>query len=549
MKKENVIVIGHKNPDTDSICSAISYANLKNKIDPDKNYIPCRAGQINSETSYVLKRFGVEIPEYVSDAGNQVKDINMTKTAGVKAEYSIKRAWTSMRDLTVSTLPVTNDSDELVGIISIKDLATANMDIYDNKILAEAKTPYKNIVEALEGEMILGDINATVEEGKILIAAANPDLLETYVEKGDIVILGNRYDSQLCAVESGASCIVVCTGSPVSHTIEKLAEEKGCKVITTKHDTYTSARLINQSTPIGYFMKTDNLITFKTDDFTEDVKQTMGKVRHRDFPVIDNDGKYYGMISRRSLLDLEKKKIILVDHNEKSQAVDGIDNAEILEIIDHHRIGSLETMSPVYFRNQPLGCTATIVYIMYAENGVEIEPKIASLLCSAIISDTLMFRSPTCTPVDKSAAEDLARIAGIDILSFAEDMFEAGSNLTEKSPEEIFYQDYKKFNADSVTFGVGQISSMNSKVFDVIKPKLLSYMEKTFASQGVDMMFFMLTNIIDESTKLIMIGDDAPMYIEKAFKKVPADNEVLLEDVVSRKKQLIPKLMGAMKND
>ena len=347
----------------------------------------------------------------------------------------------------------------------------------------------------------------------------------------------------------GAGCLIICTGSPVTHTITKLAQERGCAIITTPHDTYTAARLINQSTPIRYFMKTKNLITFKTEDFTEEVKQIMGKVRHRDFPVLDNEGKYYGMISRRSLLDLDKKKVILVDHNEKSQAVDGIDNADILEIIDHHRIGSLETMSPVYFRNQPLGCTATIVYLMYGENGVEIEPKIAGLLCAAIISDTLMFRSPTCTAVDKNAAERLAEIAGIDIVSFAEEMFDAGSNLTEKSPEEIFYQDYKKFTADSITFGVGQISSMNSRVFDVIKPKLLSYMEKTFASQGVDMMFFMLTNIVDESTHLIMIGDDAAMYVNKAFKKEVVDNSAILEGVVSRKKQLIPKLMVAMRNE
>lgn len=549
MKKDSIMVIGHKNPDTDSICSAISYANLKNKINPEKDFVACRAGQVNSETKYVLKRFNVDIPEYVTDAGNQVKDINMRKTPGVDSENSIKKAWNLMRDLGVSTLPVTNDIDELVGIISIKDLATANMDIYDNSILANSKTTYKNMVETLEGEMVVGGIEGVVEEGKILIAAANPDLLETYVEKGDIVILGNRYDNQLCAIESGASCLVICTGSPVTHTIIKLAEDRNCRIITTSHDTYTAARLINQSTPIRYFMKTENLITFKTDDFTEEVKQIMGKIRHRDFPVIDNEGKYYGMISRRSLLDLDKRKLILVDHNEKSQAVDGIDNAEILEIIDHHRIGSIETMSPVYFRNQPVGCTATIVYLMYGENCVDIEPKIAGLLCSAIISDTLMFRSPTCTAVDKAAAERLAEIAGIDIVSFAEEMFDAGSNLAEKSPEEIFYQDYKKFTADSLTFGVGQISSMNSKVFDVIKPKLFEYMEKTFATQGVDMMFFMLTNIIEESTLLIMIGDDAPAYIEKAFKKQPENREVILESVVSRKKQLIPKLMTAMKGE
>lgn len=548
MKKNRIMVIGHKNPDTDSICSAISYANLKNKVETGKfKYVPCRAGQVNSETKYVLERFGMELPEYVPDVRTRAEDIEMHKIEGVESGISVKRAWTLMRDLNVSTLSVTQGK-KLEGIISVKDIATANMDIYDNTILSKSGTDYGNIIETLGATMVVGSVDDVVEKGKILIAAANPDVLEGFVDEGDIVILGDRYDNQLCAIEMGAGCLVVCVNTTVTATIKKLATERGCKIICTPYDTYTAARLISQSTPIRYFMRSKELVTFKNDAFTDDIMTVMAKVRHRDFPVVDNAGNYKGMISRRSLMDLDKKKLILVDHNEKSQAVDGFDEAEILEIIDHHRIGSIETLSPVYFRNQPVGCTATIVYQMYIENDVEIEPHIAGLLCAAIISDTLMFRSPTCTPADKAAATSLAKKAKIKIPEFAEEMFEAGSNLSEKSPEEIFYQDYKKFTAGELTFGVGQISSMNSSVFEKIKPELVSYIERSYTSQGVNMIYFMLTNILDESTELLVLGFDAETYAEKAFNIKAEGNSLKLKGVVSRKKQLIPKLINAIKS-
>lgn len=543
MKKSKVLVIGHKNPDTDSICSAICYANLKQKI-TGESFIASRAGQINGETKFVLNRFKAELPSYINDVRTQVRDIEIRKTEGIDSGISVKKAWSLMKELDVATLPVTKDGT-LEGIISVKDIATANMDIYDNTILASANTDYRNILETLDAELIVGDADAVVKKGKILIGAANPDLMESFIEDGDIVIMGNRYESQLCAIEMSAGCIILCMNAPVSRTIKKLAEDRGCSIIVTPHDTYTASRLINQSTPIRYFMISNNLITFDRGDFIDDIKSTMAKVRHRDFPVLDNE-KYCGMISRRFLFDYDKKKIILVDHNEKSQAVDGLDGAEILEIIDHHRLGSLETIAPVFFRNQPLGCTATIIYQMYCENNVEIDRKIAGLLCAAIISDTLMFRSPTCTAVDKAAVETLSKIAEIDIVKFAEEMFAAGSNLSKKSPEEIFYQDYKKFNANEITFGVGQINSMNSEVFEEIKPKLISYMDSNFNAQGVDMIFFMLTNILSESTELIVRGSMGESVIENAFSKKVQHSTVLLEGVVSRKKQLIPKLMLAM---
>jgi manganese-dependent inorganic pyrophosphatase len=298
--------------------------------------------------------------------------------------------------------------------------------------------------------------------------------------------------------------------------------------------------------PIKYFMSKENLITFKTDDFAEAAKEVMAKKRHRDFPILNKRGGYVGMISRRNMMNMTRKRLILVDHNEVSQAVDQIEEAEILEIIDHHRLGSLETISPVFFRNEPLGCTATIVYKMYKEANVQIESHIAGLLCAAIISDTLMYRSPTCTEVDKAAAQDLAKIAGIDVEQFAREMFNAGSNLKNKSPEEIFYQDFKKFNANGITFGVGQINSMNSDELEDIKSKLVPYMDKAYTEHGVDMLFFMLTNIIEESTELICQGKDANGLVESSFDVKSDNNSYTLKNVVSRKKQLIPAFMGTL---
>jgi len=543
---KKVFIIGHKNPDTDSICSAIAYANLKSKLF-EEEYVPKRAGEVSEETRFVLERFGAETPGLMDYAGTQVRDIDIRKADGLKSDISRKKAWNLMRDLTVATMPITEGS-RLIGIISVKDIATANMDIYDNRILAEANTSYKNILETLDGTLLVGDEEAFVTSGKVLIAAANPDQLEDYIGENDLVILGNRDDSQICAIEMNAACIIICLGSPVSKTILKLAEEKGCAVIGTPYDSYTVARLINQSMPISFFMRKDHLVTFEIDEYTEEVTNVMAKVRHRDFPVVDVYGNYIGMISRRSLLDTQKKKVILVDHNEKSQAVDGLEGAEILEIIDHHRLGGPETISPIFVRNQPVGCTATIIYQMYNENQVNIEPKIAGLLCAAILSDTLMFRSPTCTPADTLAAEVLARAAGVDIAGFANELFLAGSNLKDKSPEEILHQDYKKFTVDSIELAVTQNTFMNAEELKIVGARLSEYLEHDKNRKDVDMLFIMLTNIIEESTTLLFYGEGAKEVAECAMGKKAEDGSLLLEGVVSRKKQLVPALMTALRH-
>ena len=550
---KKTLVLGHRNPDTDSICSAICYAGFKHQL-TGENYEPCRAGNVNPETQYVLDYFNLKAPRLVENVKTQVKDIEIRKTKGVSRGISLKNAWGLMQENNVVTLPCVTEEGLLEGVITIGDITKSYMNLYDSSIISKACTKYANILDTLEGSMVVGDSETYFDQGKVLIAAANPDLMENYIEKHDLVILGNRYESQLCAIEMEAGCIIVCEGAGVSLTIRKLAQERGCAVITTPYDTYTTARLINQSMPISYFMTKENIIEFSEEDYLDDIREIMASKRHRDFPVLDSDGKYIGMISRRNLLGAKGKSIILVDHNEKSQAVEGMESADIREIIDHHRLGTVETMSPVFFRNQPLGCTATIIYQMYQENHIEIDKTTAGLLCSAIISDTLLFRSPTCTPIDKAAGLALAQIAGLDIEKYAIDMFSAGSNLKGKSDGDIFYQDFKRFTVGNSVFGIGQITSLNAVELKDLRTRMSAYTEKEREQHEIDMMFFMLTNILTESTDLICTGQGAEQLIANAFHVKDEDMEnvsgqtgiVKLPGVVSRKKQLAPQIMMAL---
>lgn len=534
-----IFVIGHKNPDTDSIAAAISYANLKNEKGTG-HYIAARCGNVSRETQYVLDRFGFKAPTFIGDVRTQVRDMELRKVEGASKNMSLKDAWSIMKENGVVTLCISEDK-LLTGLITTGDIMESYMGSYEANTLSEAKTSYKNIVETLDGELLEGDINAIVTEGKVLIGAGTPDVMEEYMAPHDIVILGDRYESQLCAIEMEADAIIVCAGAKVTTTIRKLAKERGCKVISTPHDTFTVARLIYQSMPIRHFMKSENLITFKMDDYIEDVLPVMASTRHRYFPVVEAEGRYKGMVSRRNFLGASKKKLILVDHNEKSQAVNGMESAELLEIIDHHRLGTVTTARPVYFRNQPLGSTCTIIYQMYQEAGIELSPEMAGLMLAAIISDTLLFRSPTCTEVDRMAGKLLAMIAGLDMEELAREMFKAGSNLVDKSPEEIVHQDYKKFNVGKSVVGIGQISSMDSNEMENIKNSILPEIDKLRERDNVDMLFFMITNIMKESSEVLFSGPKAEVVLESGFSVTSKNHKsVLLSGVVSRKKQMVP---------
>ena len=542
--RHKVNIIGHQNPDTDSICSAICYAWLKNQLG-GATYEARRAGKLNRETAFVLKYFGMEPPRLCTDVSPQIKDIDIRRQPGIDPETSVRSAWNLMRDAEIDTLCTVNADNELLGLITVKDIANANMDLFDTGVLANAHTSYRNVLDTLEGEMICGDPEAAITTGRIFIGSS-PEAMEGSIGAGDLVLVSNRYETQMCAVECGAGCIVVCCGAAVPKSILARAKEKGCSIITTPYDSYAAARLISTAAPVRHFMRRANLLKFSVNTPIEDARKVMASVRHRYFPILDEKGQYCGVVSRRNLLNLHRKQIILVDHNEPAQAVDGLDQAEILEIIDHHRIGSLETGGPVYFRNEPVGCTATIAWRMYGEQNITPPKPIAGLLLSAILSDTLLFRSPTSTPLDEAAAKALAAIAEVDIPAYAEQMFEAGADLTGRTAEDVFFSDFKVFSRGDVKFGVGQSSYMTPRSRAAAEALVGPYLPEALGQAGVPMVFFMFTDMQRQATDLMFCGKDAAEIVGEAFHTEVADGKAVLPGVVSRKKQLIPPLMAAL---
>lgn len=544
VNENKIYVVGHKNPDTDSICSAIAYAALKKEL-TGKHYVARRAGRLNEETQYVLEYFGVEVPKLLSDLRVQVRDVDLRRAENLNGSVSIKTAWAQMKELNIKTLPI-GRNNKLEGLITVGDIARSYMDVYDSNILARSKTQYRNIASTIDGKIISGNEHSYVSKGKVAIAASSRQLMSDFVDEDDLVILGDRIEAQQLAIDINVSCMVVCGDARIPNEVLKQAKEKEIVVIASPHDTFTVARLINQSIPVRHFMTKDELITFYPKDYVDDVKEVMARKKYRDFPVVDINGDFQGFISRRRLLNCRKKQVILVDHNEESQAVDGIEQADVLEIIDHHRLNSIQTIGPVVFRNQPVGCTATIIYQMYQEYNKPVNPVIAGLLCSAIISDTLLFRSPTCTLLDEDAAKELAEIAGINMEELAQAMFKAGSNLQGKSAEEICFLDFKQFTVNDTVFGVGQVNSMSAQELTEIKTQIESELDKIRQNHRLDMIFFMLTNIMTESSELLCVGPEAREKAISAFDLNGKSDTLYLKGVVSRKKQLVPAIVEAL---
>jgi len=540
-------VIGHRNPDTDSICSAIAYSRLKNILDPEHPCKPCRAGLLNRETEFVLQYFNAPLPQLYTDVRPQIRDVDIRKSPAVDGEMSLRRAWMTMRDNDIDTLCVADEQGRLDGLITVKDVATANMDTLSPDSLAVAKTSYQNVIDILDGTVLAGKIEGRYVEGRIVIGAGSAEQMERAINKGDIVIVGNRSQSQLTAIEMGAGCIVVSSNTKVSNIIRMLAEEQDCVIISTPKGSYGAGQMISQAAPIRHYMRREKLTTVTPDSLVEQTTKAMAEVRFRYFPVVDRDGKYLGVVSRRNMMNVHKKQMILVDHNEKSQAVEGLEDAEILEIIDHHRIGSFETEGPVYFRNVPVGCTCTIVYQMYQENGVDPDRSTAGLMLSAILSDTLMFRSPTCTPVDERSARELARLAEVDLEEYADAMFEAGGDITGRTAADIFNGDYKIFDSGEIRFGVGQASYMTEKNRKASQALVGPYLPNALEKQGLDFLFYMFTDVRSSTTELLMAGEGAAALVEQAFGVQITDGLAVLPGVVSRKKQMIPALLGAIK--
>lgn len=545
MQKE-VIVIGHKNPDTDSICSALAYAYLRRKT-TNLRYVAKRAGRLNEETKFVLDYFKVKAPQFADTLEPRAKDVEMRHAQGIDRETSVYEAWQIMEKESVPTLPVL-DGGKLVGVLTRGDVARNSMSQNSSTSLSDSGVLCKNIVETLSGELIVGDMNRAFSEGNVIIGASNDETVSQLVGKHSMVILGNRSGAMLNAIEAGAEWLIVCLsqGEQISKLIKNLAAANGCTIIVSPYDTFTVARLINQSIPVRQVMRDHDLIYFHDYDLVSHVKGVMTKQRIRYFPVLDKNENYLGLLSQRNLLDVEDKKVVMVDHNEASQAVDGIESCEIIEVIDHHRIGAIQTMQPINFRNMPLGCTATIITMMYHEEHIEIEPKVAGLLCAAILSDTLCFRSPTCTPVDKNTAYELAAIAGIDPEEFATSMFRAGCNHDNQTEEEIFYADFKTFNSENKKIGIAQVSVIGDEDTEKLIVRMRPYLDQVMETTKMDIIVMLLTDVMIGSSKAIFVGDGIEEIIENAFGVKINDGVAFLPGIVSRKKQAMPNILKAM---
>lgn len=547
LNQHHIHVIGHQHPDTDSICAAISYANLKNQIEGKQVCVPCRAGNLNRETEFVLNYFKVASPRLLLDVSPQIRDVDIRQMSGVEGNMTLRRAWMVMRDEKIDTLCVLDDAKHLQGVITVKDIATANMDNLNPDVLCKTHTSYQKMLETLDATVVVGSVEGKYVEGRIVMGSGSAEVMERSVGKGDVVIVSNRSESQLAAIEMQAGCIIVCTDAQISRTVSMLAEEKGVVVMTTPNSTYVAGQMISQAAPIDFYMTKEGIAYFTPDTSVEQASKIMASVRYRYFPVLDADGCYMGVVSRRNMMNLHRKQVIMVDHNEMSQAAEGMKEAEILEIIDHHRIGGTVTESPVHFRNEPVGCTCTIVYAMYQENNIKPDKKMAGLMLSAILSDTLMFRSPTCTMFDKKAAEELAAIAGVEIETYGDDMFGAGGDVTGKTAEEIFNADYKVFGTGDIQFGVGQGSYMTEKNRKASEQLVGPYLETARKKQGLRFVFYMFTDVRTSCTELLMDGADADKVIRKAFNVEVKDGMAVLPGVVSRKKQMIPALLSTIK--
>jgi manganese-dependent inorganic pyrophosphatase len=533
-----VFVTGHKNPDTDSICSVIAYAELKKKL--GVSAIPTRLGDINRETEFVLKHFGVAVPDLLETVKTQVSDLNIDQAFPVSPNISIKTAWHLMKKNNIQTIPVIDDHERLLGIVTLSDITNKYMDALDNFTIASTKTSLRNIVETLNAKLICGSQESLRTTGKVVVAAASPEDLPTFIEEGDIAITGNRLDNQLKALECGTTCLIVtCSGNPDQELIAE-ASQKNIVLMTTPIDTFTTARLINQSIPVDTIMSKENLIKFNIDDFIDDIQDKMLKTRYRNYPVVDDNNHIKGFISRYHLISQRKKTVILLDHNEKSQTVNGIEEAEILEIIDHHRLGDIQTASPIFIRNEPLGSTSTIVANIYFEMGIRPSKSIAGILCSAILSDTIKFKSPTSTYTDKITAEKLAEIAGItEIEEYANLMFKEGSSLQGKTLKEIFYQDYKDYSFGKFKIGIGQVFTKDREKVTELKEALVNFMKQLCSEKGYHLLMLFVTDILNQSSELLFAGE-AKELISLAFNVDIGENSVNLPGVVSRKKQVIP---------
>ena len=532
---EPVYVTGHRNPDTDSIVSAIAYAALRNALG-DREFVPARLGHVSDETNLILNRFGYEPPVHLQTMRTQVCDLDFDTPPALDRAVTVGRAWEALySNRGVPSLPVTKDDGCLYGMVSPKEIAA-----YDMRTLNDSYAdhiPMFNLLSVLDGKIVneAGHLVDSVS-GEVCIALPqnNPNLL--FTRKESIVICGQQPEMARRAIEMNVSCLIICQAELPEDL--RSAPTDTC-IIVTPYDAFKAARMIYQAIPIQRVCRTDDLEAFHLTDFVDDVKETVSRSRHRSYPILDENEKVVGTLSRFHLIKPKRKRVVLVDHNEMSQSVPGLEQAEILEIIDHHRLADIQTGNPIYFRNEPVGSTATIIASMYQEKGLMPSEKLAGLIASAIVADTVMFKSPTSTPHDHRMAERMARIANLSLDELGKFIFSA-SNSEDKSADSLLFTDFKDFHIAGHDFGVSQITCVDSERMLQRKEEFLSLMAHTMVEKNYSFMILMITDVLVEGTYLLYLGDEE--LIPQAFGVHLKDHACFLPRVVSRKKQIIPML-------
>ena len=532
---QQTYVCGHRNPDTDSIVAAMAYANLCNALG-DNGYIPARLGHVNDETAFLLKRFGFQPPELIFTVRTQVKDIDFDRPPRLGCSVPVSHAWEIMQENpNLSALPVIHDDDTLYGMVTAGGIAESDMRAIQVPVVQDA--PIFNVLSALEGHIINCDEDVfDAVSGEVVIALPTPGECLRGVKEGSVVLCGQQEDVVEKALALKASCIILCQSSLAEKYIG--LSSKTC-VIATPYDAWRAARMLYQATPVSRIAKTDGLVCFHLDDFLDDVREAVLQSRYRSYPVLDSDDKVIGTLSRYHLIRPRRKRIVLVDHNEIGQSVPGLDQAELVGIIDHHRLADVQTGYPVFMRNEPVGSTNTIVATMFQEHGLMPGEKMAGLMAAAIVSDTVMFKSPTTTPRDRRIAERLARIAGINLEELGREVFSASS--ADKPAEALLNTDFKEFHIADHKLGISQITTMDSENMLSRIDEFLTQMEKMKEARGYDMVLLMITDVLREGTELIFLGDKE--IIRQAFSigEISGQN-VFLKGIVSRKKQMVPAL-------
>lgn len=536
---KKIYVFGHKNPDTDSICASISYAHLKRALGCD-NVEAVRLGKVNKETQFALDYFGVKAPNLLKNIKPQVNDMNFYNIPSVYVVDSVKKAWDVMTECGRQMIPVLYHDHKMAGIISISDIAKTYIGLTDGSVLKEHKTPFINIPSVLEGKVVAGAYPHAYVLGDVYTTASISD--DQKLTETDIIITGPNEDRIQRAIRTGAGCIII-TDQNMHALSLNLPEDFSSAIVCTSFSFFKTIKMISQSISVKNILKKENITFFQTDDYLDEVKQIMLTNSYRYFPIIDHEGIVKGLASKRHLLDIQKKKVILVDHNERGQSADGIEQAEILEIIDHHRVANLDTGNPVYLRAEPVGCTNTIIGKMYEEHNIMPPKEIAGIMLSAILSDTLIFKSPTCTEEDIKIATRLAEIAEVDPYSYGAEMLSAGTSLEGTTPAELLNIDRKAFKIGKLNVSVAQINTGDFQSIYKIKTEILEEMRRIEENENVDLCMLMVTDIVIGGTELIVSGRERQLA-EGLFDLAPTDDSIFLKDVFSRKKQIVPKLMS-----